>query len=63
MKISYVTLGDIFPTFKEDLEMADNQPLKKQKQDKSPLKSVKKAVKMTDKKGNEMKREGIKDRR
>ena len=24
MKISYVTLGDIFPTFKEDLEMADN---------------------------------------
>ena len=43
--------------------MADNQPLKKQKQDKSPLKSVKKAVKMTDKKGNEKKREGIKDRR
>lgn len=43
--------------------MADNKDIKKQKQDKSPLKGVTKAVKMTDKKGNEKKREGIKDRR
>ena len=43
--------------------MADNKDLKKQKQDKSPLKGVKKAVKMTDKKDNAKKREGIKDRR
>lgn len=63
MKQSYCTLADIFPTLKEDLNMADNQPLKKQKQDKSPLKGVVKAVKATDKKGNEKKREGIKDRR
>jgi len=63
MKQSTCTLGDIFPTLKEDLKMADNKDLKKQKQDKSPLKGVKKAVKMTDKKDNAKGREGIKDRR
>jgi len=56
MKQSYCTLADIFPTLKEDLEMADNQPLKKQKQDKSPLKGVVKEVKKTDKMGNSKKR-------
>jgi hypothetical protein len=63
MKQSYCTLGDIFPFLKEDLKMADNQPLKKQKQDKSPLKGVVKEVKKNDKKDNSKKREGIKDRR
>ena len=56
------TLGDIWPKLEENV-MADNKDLKKQKQDKSPLKGVEKAVKKTDKKGNEKKREGIKDRR
>ena len=63
MKISYCTLGDIFPTLKEDFKMADNKDLKKQRQDKSPLKGVAKAVKKTDKKDNAKGREGIKDRR
>lgn len=61
MKTSYCTLGDIFPTLKEDLKMADNKDLKKQRQDKSPLKGVTKAVAKTDKKGNAKGREGIKD--
>ena len=43
--------------------MADNKDLKKQKQDKSPLKGVAKAVKKTDKKDNMKGREGVKDRR
>lgn len=55
-------LADIWPT-RESNEMADNKDLKKQKQDKSPLKGVTKAVAKTDKKGNEKKREGVKDRR
>lgn len=63
MKTSYCSLGDIFPTLKEDLMMADNKDIKKQRQDKSPLSGVTKAVSKTDKKGNEKKREGIKDRR
>ena len=63
MKIGYCSLGDIFPTLKEDLQMADNKDLKKQKQDKSPLKGVTKEVKKTDKKGNAKKREGVKDRK
>lgn len=36
--------------------MADNKDLKKQKQDKSPLKGVTKEVKKTDKMGNSKKR-------
>lgn len=61
--MSYCTLGDIFPSLKEDLEMADNKDVKKQRQDKSPLKGVTKAVKMTDKKDNAKGREGVKNRR
>ena len=58
-----VKLGDIWPNhFKENI-MADNKPIAKQKQDKSPLKNVAKAVKKTDKKDNMKGREGIKDRR
>lgn len=57
-----VKLGDIWPT-KQDTIMGDNKPLAKQKQDKSKLSELKKTVKTTDKKGNEKKREGIKDRR
>ena len=63
MKQSYCTLGDIFPRLKEELEMADNKDLKKQRQDKSPLKGVKKEVKKDDKRDNAKKREGVKDRR
>lgn len=58
-----VTLGDIWPNQHKDKIMADNKPIAKQRQDKSPLKGVTKAVAKTDKKGNEKKREGIKDRR
>lgn len=58
-----VTFGELFPSLKEDLKMADNKDLKKQKQDKSPLKGVTKAVAKTDKKGNEKKRDTVKDRR
>ena len=57
-----VKLGDIWPNTLEN-NMADNKDLKKQRQDKSPLKGVTKAVKATDKKGNAKGREGIKDRR
>jgi hypothetical protein len=58
-----VKLGDIWPNHFKDNIMADNKPIAKQKQDKSPLKAVTKAVAKTDKKGNEKKREGIKDRK
>ncbi len=43
--------------------MADNKDIKAQKQDKSKLKNLDKTVKSTDKKSNEKKREGVKDRR
>ena len=36
---------------------------KEQKQDKSKVSTLKKTVKETDKRGNEKKREGVKDRR
>lgn len=49
------TFADIWPT-KERTDMADNKPLAKQKQDKSPLKGVAKEVKKTDKMGNSKKR-------
>ena len=49
------TFADIWPT-KERNTMADNKDLKKQKQDKSPLKGVVKEVKKTDKMGNSKKR-------
>ena len=52
MKQSYCTLADIFPGLKEDLNMADNKNIAKQKQDKSPLKGVVKEVKKTDKMTN-----------
>ena len=63
MKQSYCTLGDVFPFLKEELKMADNKPIAKQKQDKSKLSSLSKTVKKTDKKDNMKGREGIKDRR
>jgi hypothetical protein len=56
-------IGDLYPTLKEDIAMGDNMKLAKQKQDKSPLKGVKKEVKMTDKKDNMKKRETVKDRK
>ncbi len=56
-------LADIWPKQLKDNIMADNKPIAKQKQDKSPLKGVTKAVAKTDKKGNEKKRETVKDRR
>ena len=56
-------LGDIWPNQRKDKIMADNKPISKQRQDKSPLKGVKKEVKKDDKRDNAKKREGVKDRR
>lgn len=64
MKTSYCTLGDIFPGLKDAITKGeiDVKGPKEQKQDKSKIGKDMKTVKKTDKKANEKKREGIKDR-